>query len=233
MDFLAQRLERPLERHLVDPHRVEPADVDRIELQLMRDGVDQPLAHEGRLEAARRAIGRGRRLVGQAEMADRAIGAGHAVRPRQHAAGHHGDAGGVGAHIGAVVVIDHVVDGEDFALVGAGRPDVVMLVARMVGGDQVLAAVLDPFHRALEPHRGDADQNVLGIELAADAEAAADMRLEALHRRRRAVEHARDQLLVPVRHLGGAVQLQHVARGVVAADRAAAFPAARRSAGRW
>ena len=111
--------------------------------------------------------------------------------------------------------------------------NVVVLVARMVGGDQVLAAVLDPFHRALEPHRRDADQHVLGIDLAADAETAADMRLEALHRRRRAVEHARDQLLVPVRHLGGAVQLQHVARGVVAADRAAASPAARRNAGRW
>ena len=49
-------------------------------------------------------------------MADRAIGARHAIRPRQHAAGHHRDARGVGAHIGAVVVVDHVVDGEDLAL---------------------------------------------------------------------------------------------------------------------
>ena len=99
--------------------------------------------------------------------------------------------------------------------------DVVVLVARVVGGDQMLAPVLDPFHRALQPHRRDADQDVLGIELAADAEAAADVRLVALHRRRRAVEHARDQLLVAVRHFGGAVQFQHVARGVVAAERAA------------
>ena len=145
----------------------------------MRDGVDQPLAHERGLEAARRAVGRGRRLVGQAEMADRAIGARHAIRPRQHAAGHHRDAGGVGAHVGAVVVMDHVVDGEDFALVGAGGPDVMVLVARMIGGDQMLAAVLDPFHRPLEAHRRDADQDVLGIDLAADAEAAADVRLRS------------------------------------------------------
>ena len=122
MDFLAQRLERPLERHLVDGDGVAPPHMDRIEPQLMRDGVDQPLAHEGGLEPARRAIGRGRRLVGEAEMADRAIGARHAIRPGQHAAGHHRDAGGVGAHVGAVVVIDHVVDGEDFAVVGAPRP---------------------------------------------------------------------------------------------------------------
>ena len=96
-----------------------------------------------------------------------------------------------------------------------------MLIARMVGGDQMLAAVLDPFHRAVEPHRGDANQHVLGINLAADAEAAADVQLVAPHRRRRPPEHARDQLLVPVRHLRRAVQLQHVARGVVAAERAA------------
>ena len=147
VDFLAERLERTLERHLVDPNRVEPPHLDRIELQLMRDGVHQPLTHEGGLEAPRRAISRGRRLVGEAEMADRAIGAGHAIRPGQHAAGHHGDAGGVGANVGAVVVMDVVVDGEDLALVGAGRLDVVVLVARMVGGDQVLAPVLDPFHR--------------------------------------------------------------------------------------
>ncbi len=120
MDFLAERLERPLERHLVDPHRVDAAHIDRIEIKLVRDGVDQPLAHERGLEAARRAVGRGRRLVGEPEVADRAIGARHAVRPRQHAAGHHRDARRVGAHIGAVVVMDHVVDREDFALLGAG-----------------------------------------------------------------------------------------------------------------
>ena len=184
-------------------------------------GVDQPLAHERGLEAARRAVGRGRRLVGEPEVAHRAIGARHAVRPRQHAAGHHRDARRMGAHIGAVVVVDHVVDRQDFALLGAGGAHLVVLVARVVGGDQVLAAILDPFHRTVEPHRGDADQHVLGIKLAANAKAAADMRLVALHRRRRPAEHARDQFLVPVRHLGGAVQLQHVARSVVAAERAA------------
>ena len=31
MDFLAQRLERPLERHLGDRYGVQPAHVDRIE----------------------------------------------------------------------------------------------------------------------------------------------------------------------------------------------------------
>ena len=34
MDFLAQRLERPLERHFVDRTGVQPAHLDRIELEL-------------------------------------------------------------------------------------------------------------------------------------------------------------------------------------------------------
>ena len=38
-----------------------------------------------------------------------------------------------------------------------------------------------------------------------------------------APEHAGDAVAVPVRHLGGAVQLEHVAGGVVARDRAAGF----------
>ena len=49
------------------------------------------------------------------------------------------------------------------------------------------------------------------------------MRFKTLHRRRRAVQHARNQLLVPVRHLRGAVQLQNIARRVIAAERAPAF----------
>ena len=46
-------------------------------------------------------------------------------------------------------------------------------------------------------------------------------RLVHVDRRRREREHAREQIAVAVRHLGGAVQLENVARGVVAADCAA------------
>ncbi len=49
------------------------------------------------------------------------------------------------------------------------------------------------------------------------------MAFDQMHARRRAAEHAGDVVAVPVRHLGGAVHFQHVARGVVDADRAARF----------
>ena len=110
------------------------------------------------------------------------------------------------------------------AAVGVDRgADLVPLLARVIGGDQMLAPVLDPFHRPAEPQRGEADQHVLGIELAANAEAAADMALEQMHAGGIAAQHAGDVVAIPVRHLGGAVKLQHVAGGVVARDRTARF----------
>ena len=55
--------------------------------------------------------------------------------------------------------------------------DAVDLVARMVGGDEMLAPVLDPLDRPAEAERGERHEHVLRVELAADAEAAADMAL--------------------------------------------------------
>ena len=153
-------------------------------------------------------------------MADRPIGR-HPIGPGQNAGRHVHDARGMGAHIGALVVEVEVVDRQDAAVGVDRRADAVELLARMIGGDQVLAPVLDPFHRPAETHGGDADQHVLGIELAADAEAAAHMRFVHVDRGGRALEHARQQLAIAVRHLGGAVQLEDVARGIVAADGAA------------
>ena len=78
-----------------------------------------------------------------------------------------------------------VVDGEDDA-VGIDRgADLVQLLARVIGRDQMFAPVFDPFHRAIEFFGGDADQHVFGIKLAADAEAAADMGLVDMDSARR------------------------------------------------
>ena len=48
----------------------------------------------------------------------------------------------------------------------------------MVRGDQVLAAVLDPFHRAVELSRRERNQEIFRVELAAHAEATADVGLD-------------------------------------------------------
>ena len=81
----------------------------------------------------------------------------------------------MGADVGALVGPEFVVDAEDEASRIDRCPDPVNLIARMVGRDQVLAAVLDPFDRPAEAQRREADQHIFRIELAADAEAATDM----------------------------------------------------------
>jgi hypothetical protein len=45
----------------------------------------------------------------------------------------------------------------------------------MIGGEQMFAAILDPLHRPAGEARRERDQEVLRIEFAARAEAAADV----------------------------------------------------------
>ena len=51
-------------------------------------------------------------------------------------------------------------------------------VARVVAGQEMLAPVLDPFDRPAAAARGERDEEILRIELAAHAEAAADIVLD-------------------------------------------------------
>ncbi len=72
-----------------------------------------------------------------------------------------------------------------------------------------------------EAQRREADEEILGVKLAADAEPAAGAAFLQHHRGGAAAEHARERVAVAVRHLGGAVKLDHIAHGVVMRERAA------------
>ena len=61
-------------------------------------------------------------------------------------------------------------------------------LARVVGGHEVLAPRLDPLHGPAELHRGQRHEDVLRVELAADAEAAADVDLGEPERAQRDAE---------------------------------------------
>ncbi len=152
----------------------------RIEVQARRHSVDQPLAHERGFVASGPAIGAAGSLVGQPDMAGDAIGR-HAIRPRQHSGREIRNGRAMRAHVGALIVEEFAVDRQDAAFRIDRGAHAIVLLARMVGGDEMLAPVLDPFHRPAEPQRGEADQHVLRIKLAADAEAAADMAFVEMH----------------------------------------------------
>ena len=126
----------------------------------------------------------------------------------------------MGADIGALVVPERVLDAEQQAVRIDRRADAVALLARVVGGKQVLPAVLDPLDRPAEPQRRQADQVVLGVELAAHPEPAPDMALVELHRRRGAAERPGELVAVEMRPLGSPMELQDVARAIEPGDSA-------------
>ena len=120
-DVGAERAEAERVGHGAFVDEVAAADFDGVDAGLGGDGVDQPLAHEGGLVAAGRAIGAAGRLVGQPDVADGAIGR-HAIGAGQHGGGEIGHGRRVGAHIGAVVVEEFVVDAEDAAVLRRSPP---------------------------------------------------------------------------------------------------------------
>ena len=66
---------------------------------------------------------------------------------------------------------------------------------------EMLAAVLDPFHRPAELAGGERDQEILRIEFAARAEAAADVVFDIVDRRLRQPHHRRHGAAVEERQL--------------------------------
>ena len=121
--------------HLRRRDQVRAAQRDAVDAELRSEGIHDPLAHEAAFETAGRAIGRGRRLVGQAEMAGGAVGA-DLVGTGEHAHGPPDDARAVGAHIGALVVEELVVDAEQPSVLVHRRAHLVALLARMIGRGQ-------------------------------------------------------------------------------------------------
>ncbi len=202
-----------MKRHLGGGDQVAPPYRHPIEAEPVGDGVDEPLTHKAALKPAGRPIGRRRRLVGQPKMPDAAVGR-DAVRPRQHREGHLHDPGAMGAHIGALVEIELILQRQDPPVGIDGDTGAMTLLARVVGGHQMLASVLDPFDRPPEAQRGDRDEEVFGVEFAPDAKSATGIAFLQDHRRRAATERARQRVAVAVRHLGGAEQFEHVPSGI-------------------
>ena len=123
--------------------------------------------------------------------------------------------------VGALVEQGAGTERDQLPVLRRGIFDVPLLLTRVVERDQVLAAILDPFDRPAEPDRQPWDQVVLGIELPAGAEAAADVALDAADRLGLDIEHRREDLAVEVLDLGRPPDRQLGARCVVLGDQAA------------
>jgi hypothetical protein len=179
------------------------AELHRIDTKVARHHVEQPFAKEVRLEPPGRPHGADRRLAGHQRL-DRDGDVANAVRAGQELRRLRRHHPAVGADIGAHVAVDVAAQAEDDPVARAGDLDVAVDLARVVGRHQVLAAILDPFHRPADVAGRERNQEILGIELAAHPEAAADVGLDHVDRALRQPEHGRQHLAVEEQNLGGA-----------------------------
>src|SRR5262249_39114964 len=156
------------------------------------------------LKASRRAISAAWRLVGQADAPDHTIRV-NTIGPEQHGGGEIRNRRGMCAHIGTLIVKEFAIDAEQPPGLIDGSADTIVLFEGMIGGDEVFAPILDPFHRPAQPQRGDTGEHVFGIKFAAYAEAAAGMAFMEMDRGGGAPEHARERITIPMRDFRRAV----------------------------
>ena len=103
---------------------------------------------------------------------------------------------------------------EDRTVAVAGDFQLAFRFARVVGRGEMLAPVLDPFHRPAGEARGEWDQKIFGVELAARAEAAADV---VFHHANRGLGQAHllgERAAVIEGNFGGSVHREPPLRGI-------------------
>ena len=184
--------------------QVAAAQLDRVDPELGRDDVEHALAHEGGLGHPRAAVGadrRGRRHHAVRDERERlpAVRAGKVPGRQQRRQDP------LRADVGALVDPVRAAEAEQRPVGLRRHLELVHLRAGVVGGDEVLRPVLDPPHGPADAEGEQRDEDVLGVELAAGAEAAADVDLDEPHALRLEPEQAGDHRAVEVLHLGGAV----------------------------
>ena len=160
--------------------QVAAAHLDRVEVELVGDAVEEALPHPG-LGLPRAAVRAVRRLVREDDRAVE-LEVTDAVRAGEHDAhdvGEQVELGMVGIRVCALVEHDRRANTEDRPVVVDGHLDVEDLVARMAGGAQVLDAVLDPLDRLAEEPARHGDRDVLGAHERLLAERAADVAVDA------------------------------------------------------
>ena len=194
-----------------------------IEPELDRDALHQPLQRQIKLRPAEAANEARRHLVGQHHAVDHVdvgdvVAAGHRAVHAVERPGHRR------AQERAVVLELIHLQPEDFAVLGHRGFDLGDAVRPGAGGEQMLGAVLDPFHRAAGDLRGERGQHHIGKHRELDAEAAAGVRrnaqphLRARHAQRPRHHRMRAERPLEVRHAVVAV-VGRIVRG----DRDEAF----------
>ena len=176
-----------------------------VEPKLDRDPLHQPLQREIELRPAEAANEARRHLVGEHDAVDH-VDIGNVVAAGDRAVHAVERPGHRRAQERAVVLELIELQPEDLAVLGHRRLDLGDAVRPGARGEQMLDAVLDPFHRAAGDLRGERGQHHIGKHRELDAEAAAGVRrdaqphLRARHAQRPRHHRMRAERTLEVRH---------------------------------
>src|ERR1700691_2175704 len=143
-------------------NEIAPPDLGAVDIEFTRGNVEKPLNDEDTVLTAGAAVRRDNRFVGE-DRTEGAVVIRDDVRPEQRtlAVDRHRQAIRV---IGAGVVQENVLDAEDTPVGRKRNFRIVSLAAFMRGGEEMLEAVLDPLHWAVELHRRPRNHHLLRIE---------------------------------------------------------------------
>ena len=171
-------------RHVGGGEEIPAADRRGIEAEARGGHVHEALAGEVALRPSRRAERAHGGLVGD-HVPEIARVVRHTIGPGEERGAKLGGQERRRAHVGADVGVDDHAHGADPPVRLEADLEIVGDLAGVVGRGQVLAPALHPPHGTIDLEGGQRNQDVLGVELAADAEAPSDVDLGEPERARR------------------------------------------------
>ncbi len=148
-------------RHVRFRDQIAAPECDAIDAELAGGDVEQALAKEIGLVAARPAVGSRRRLVGH-HQGDLDADIRNAIGPAQYLRDVARGGRAIGADIGALIGGGAAAQRQDGAVAFAGDLELTVGIAGMIGGHEMLAAILDPLDRPAAAPRRIRNQKVLG-----------------------------------------------------------------------
>ena len=138
------------------------ADVDAVDLQLLRGQIEQPLHDKDAVLPPRAAVGGDDGFVGE-DGAKFAVVVGHAILAEQCTLAVDGHSQAVG-RVGPGVVQKFVVDAENLALPCQRHLRLVDLTALLRGRVEILLPILDPLDGSPQLHGQPGQQHLFGVE---------------------------------------------------------------------
>ena len=192
--------------HGVNGYEIAPPDFGPVEPKHMRGFIGEPFQHIASLGTASPAISVGRQCVGEYPGRLRGDRRRSVHARQQRRIDRTRDRGPEGRDIGAKVGDGVDPECEEVSLAIERELRVGLMIARLIVGNEALAARRDPFDRPPQFSRGPGNDGLLGIMLPLVAEAATDVGRNQADRRLRQIELLADDAADVMWHLRRTIQ---------------------------